>query len=434
MSADPMPKDHLAVRGASKSLLRRLALCLAVLGIVAVLVAGYGIWSRQSAIAALSERADDESIPRAEVIFPSPGPTTRDFTLPGTMHAWYEAPLYAQVSGYVHMWYKDYGADVKRGERLATIDAPTLDAQAKAASASLDVAVSRYQLATLTASRWRSLKGTKAVSQQEVDEKTADAKVQQSLVEAARFNVESFAAREAFKNILAPFDGVVTARSTDVGDYVSGSGGDTGTRGGSQLFIVSDVHEMRVFVSIPQAYSDILQPGLTATLTLPQHPDSVYQATYLTSAKAVGPQSLTVTTELTVENPKHELFTGNYVSVHFSVPSDQTILTLPEQALLFRAQGEQVAIVAQDGHVHLQNVKLGLDLGNTVQVISGLKKTDRVMNSPNAGLLEGQLVKPVTPAAGYGTADPGDGKAGAPPSTEPAKSTAEFNGATGSHR
>ncbi len=433
MSAEPPRDQHLPPAPASRSLLRTLGFAVAVIGVTAILVAGYGIWSRQSAIAALSQHADDESIPRAEVIMPSPGPARREFTLPGTMHAWYEAPLYAQVSGYVHMWYKDYGADVKRGERLATIDAPELDAQAKAAQATLDVAVSRYQLAALTASRWRSLKGTKAVSQQEVDEKTADARVEQSQVEAARYNLERFNAREAFKHILAPFDGVVTARLTDVGDYVSGTGGDTGSRGGSQLFIVSDVHEMRVFVSIPQAYADILQPGLTATLTLPQHPDRIYQARYLTSAKAVGPQSLTITTELTVDNPQHELFTGNYVSVHFSVPGDPSILTLPEQALLFRAQGEQVAIVSQDGHVHLQNVKLGLDLGNTVQIVSGLNRTDRVMNSPNAGILDGQQVKPVTPAAGYGTADPG-GKPAAPSAAEPAKSAAEFNGAAGAHR
>jgi len=380
---------------------------LVVLAVAAVLSAAYGIWSRDAAVAALARRADDSAIPRVQIITPGAGPARRNLTLPGELNAWFEAPIYAQVAGYVKTWDKDYGAPVKGGDLLATIDTPALDAEYNAAKANLDVAQARYKLAAVTAKRWQSLTGTQAVSQQDVDVRTADATVQKAQVEAANQNLARYAAQEAFKNVRAPFDGVVTSRRTDVGDYVNAAGGDVGSRGSaSELFSVADIHAMRVFVSVPQDYAGVIKPGLTATLTLPQDPDHKFEAKFLTSANAVGTQTRTVTTEFTVDNPTHELWPGNYVSVHLSVPGDPNILVLPEQALLFRAQGMQVALLDGQGRVHLQNVTLGLNLGNSVQITGGLKKTDRVINNPSAGLLEGQEVKPVTPVAGYAEAAP----------------------------
>jgi membrane fusion protein (multidrug efflux system) len=372
---------------------------------VALLLAAIGILSRESAVAALAGRADDAAIPRVQVIAPKPGPPRRALTLPGNINAWYQAPIYAQVAGYVKSWSKDYGAQVKAGERLAVIDSPTIDAQLAAAKAQLAVAQARDKLAQVTAKRYQALSGTQAVSQQEIDIQVANAAVQHSLVEAAQHDVARYQAQVGFEQVVAPFDGVVTARLTDIGDYVNAAGGDVNARGAaSELFSVADIHEMRLFVSLPQDYSDILKPGLTATFTLPNAPERHETATFLTSANAVNPQTRTIVTELVIENTDHRFWPGTYASVHFEVPSNPDILILPEQALLFRAQGMQVALLDGHGRVHLQNITLGLNLGNSVQVLAGLKKTDRVINNPSLGLLEGEQVKIVQPAPGYADA------------------------------
>ncbi len=377
------------------------------LGLAALGLAAFGIWSRETTLASLHDRANDAAIPRVQIISPMPGPARRSLSLPGNLNAWYEAPIYAQVSGYVKMWFKDYGAAVKAGDLLATIDSPTIDAQFAAAQANLAVAQARNKLAEVTAKRWQALAGTQAVSQQDVDQQTANATVTRSQVQAAQQEVARYQALVAFKRVVAPFDGVVTARRTDIGDDVNAAGGDVSTRGtASALFSVADIHEMRVFVQIPQDYADVLKPGLTATLSLPNDPARQYPIRFLTSANAVNPQTRTVVTELTVPNPKHELWPGTYVSVHFSVPADANILILPEQALLFRAQGMQVALLDQHDHVHLQNITLGLNLGTTVQVIGGLGRNDRVIDNPSLGLLEGEAVKVVAPAHGYGPSSP----------------------------
>ncbi len=384
-----------------------------LLAAVAVVLAGYGIWTRETALAALGDRAEDASIPRVQVVTAKPGPRTRTVTLPGNINAWFEAPIYAQISGYVRMWYKDYGAPVKAGELLATIDSPTTDAQLAAAQAELAVAQTRYKLAVVTAGRWKALSGTQAVSQQEVDVQVAGAAAQKAQVEAASQGVARYGAQHAFERVVAPFDGVVTSRRTDVGDYVNAGGGDVGARGAaSELFSVADIHEMRVFVSVPQDYADVLKPGLTATLSLPQNPAERIPATFLTTAHAVNPQTRTVVTELTVDNPRHELWPGSYASVRMTVPADPDILILPEQAMLFRAQGMQVALVDAQDRVHLQDVTLGLNFGTTIQVLAGLNRADRVINNPSLGLLEGEKVKVVEPVHGYG--DMGEAPAPAP--------------------
>ncbi len=380
---------------------------------VAAVLAGYGIWTRETAVTALGARADDASIPRVQVVAGKPGPATRTVTLPGNINAWFEAPIYAQISGYVRMWYKDYGAPVKAGELLATIDSPTTDAQLATAEAELAVAQTRYKLAEVTAGRWKALAGTQAVSQQEVDVQVAGAAAQKAQVEAASQEVARYGAQHAFERVVAPFDGVVTSRRTDVGDYVNAGGGDVGARGGaSELFSVADIHEMRVFVSVPQDYAGLLKPGLTATLSLPQDPGTRIPARFLTTANAVNPQTRTVVTELTVDNARHQLWPGTYASVQMTVPGDPAILILPEQAMLFRAQGMQVALVDGQDRVHLQDVTLGLNFGTTVQVLAGLNRADRVIDNPSLGLLEGETVKVVQPVHGYG--DTGDAPAATP--------------------
>lgn len=374
---------------------------LAILLLIAAIVAAAGIMQRHDNIADLREVARDDSIPSVQLVSPANGPAMNGLTLPGNIRAWYSAPIYAQVSGYVQKWNKDYGAQVKAGETLATIDAPGVDEQYQAALADLDVAKSDYSLAALTAKRWQALAGTQAVSQQDVDVKAADAAAKAAKVRAAEHQVARYRVLEGFRHIVAPFDGVVTARSTDVGNYVNGAGGDVSSRGAAdELFTVADIHEMRVFVSVPQDYSSILKPGLTATFSLPQFPDRRFKATFDTSANAFDPQTRTVTTELLVPNPDHLIWPGTYADVHFNIPLDQKIKVVPEQAILFRSNGTQVAVVGENHSVHLQDVKLGLNFGKTVQVLSGVKPTDQLVLNPSAGILEGERVRVVSSAPG----------------------------------
>jgi len=383
--------------------------------LVAALLA-YGLIGRVRSVAALRHVAAEQSITPVQIISPQKGPATRPLVLPGTVSAWYQAPIYAQVSGYVQNWKEDYGADVKAGQVLATIDAPGVDAQYAAAQASLRVAQANYRLAVSTAKRWQALAGTPAVSDQEVETQTAGAAARKAEMEAAAQNVARYAALEAFKRVVAPFDGVVTARLTNVGDYVNAGGGDVLAGGkATQLFTVADVHALRVFVSVPQDYASLVGPAVTATLHEPAHPDKSVAAKFLTTARAFDPNTRTAVTELTVDNSSHALWPGAYVDVVFQVPTDPSVLTMPEAALIFRQNGAQVAIVDAQNHVHLRTVTLGQNLGKTVQVTGGLSADDRLVNNPPAGLLDGQTVQPVTPAAGYATTESGPEPESQPP-------------------
>jgi len=376
----------------------RTGLILAVPVAIAAAALVHGIVRRETALDAMKHVAEEQAVPPVEILSPQLGPATRPLILPGTVRAWYEAPIFAQVAGYVRSWDEDYGATVTAGQLLATIDAPSLDAQYEAAKANLGVADANYRLAASTAARWQALAATPAVSKQEVDVQVAGAAARKAELASAEQNVARYAALEAFKRVVAPFDGVVTARLTDVGNYVNTGGGDAGARATSiELFTVADIHKMRVFVSVPQDDAALLKPGLTASLHLPSEPDKSIEAKLLTTANAFNENTRTAVTELTVDNPDRRLWPGTYVDVEFQVPTDPTLLTIPEQALIFGAAGTQAAIVDPQNRVHLRAITLGQNLGKTIQVIGGLLPGDRLVNNPSAGLLEGQEVRPVTP-------------------------------------
>ncbi len=403
-------------RGRGRSRVGRLVFAVFVLGVLALLA--WGILGRRADLDTLATVSAEEAVPPVQVISPAAGPQRRTLDLPGNISAWYSAPIFAQVSGYVGHWNTDIGAHVRRGDVLATIDAPTLDAQYQSARADLDVAQARQTLAVATARRWRALAGTRSVSQQSIDEQVTAASAAEETVLAARHEVARYQAMEAFKTIVAPFDGVVTARNTDIGDYVNASGGDaTGRPTASSLFQVADIHRMRVFVAVPQDYAGMLKPGLTASLALPQYPGRVFAATFQTTAQAFNPQSRTAVTELLVDNPDGALWPGTFAQVHFSIPSDPRTLILPEQALLFRPQGVQVLRLDGSDVVHLQGVTLGLNFGRTVQVLEGVSAGDRLVNNPNAGLLEGERVSIVPGAAGMAPAP--EFRVGASPAPPP---------------
>ena len=233
----------------------------------------------------------------------------------------------------------------------------------------------------------------------------AGAAARQAELEAATQEVARYAALESFKRVVAPFDGVVTARLTDVGSYVNAAGGDLSVRGSStELFTVADVHKLRVFVAVPQNYADQLVTGITATLHLPSQPGTPIEAQFLTTARAFSDTTRTAVTELTVNGSNRSLWPGTYVEVEFEVPSDPKVLTIPEGALIFRAAGTQIAVMEDGNRVHLRNVTLGENLGAIVQITSGLTANDKLVNNPPAGLLEGQRVEPVIPAPGYALA------------------------------
>jgi membrane fusion protein (multidrug efflux system) len=361
-----------------------------------------GIGSRKQALAALRTSTEDASIEDVSVIAPRKGDPIRNLDLPGDVNAWYAAPIYAQVSGYVKMWSKDYGAVVHGGDVLATINTPRLDAQFQTSKAQVDVADAKLALAELTAKRWKNLEGTQAVSKQQVDVQAANARTEEAEAAAARHDMAQYAALEGFRSIVAPFDGIVTARNINVGDYVSPGGGELSNKDdATELFSVADVHKLRIFVSVPQDYIDILKKGVTANITVPQFPGKVFHADFLTDASALDKDSRTVTTELVMDNPGNQIWPGSYAEVHFSVPSDTNTLLVPENALIFQEQGEQVAVVDASNHIVLKKVQVGRNLGQDVEILSGLSPDDRVVNNPSAGLLNGELARIEPATNGY---------------------------------
>ena len=369
---------------------------------VALVFAGYGIWSRGAALVDLQQVADESAIPRVQVAMPKPGPAERSLTLPGNVAAWNEAPIYAQVSGYVTQWYKDYGAHVEKGDVLAEIEAPGLDAQYRASMAQLDTAVTNSNLADVTAKRYTELEGSSAVSRQQIDNFVSAAAAAKAQVAVAQENVKRYYAMIGFEKVVAPFAGMITARRVNLGDYVTNAGGDAAVQGSAKpLFSVADVSKLRVFVAVPQNLGGVLSSSIKATLTLPNAPEKPIKADFLTQAGAVDASTRTIVTELVVGEGQRALFPGTYVDVHLTVPGAPNILIVPSQALLFRAEGMQVATLIAGDVIHLQNVTVGDNLGLDIQVVAGLTATDKIVANPSLGLLEGQKVKVVQAAQGY---------------------------------
>ncbi|HEX2941745.1 MAG TPA: efflux RND transporter periplasmic adaptor subunit [Rhodopila sp.] len=364
----------------------------------AAVVAAYGIMDRSHSDAKLAELTAEEAIPTVAVIHPMRGVTGQTIELPGRIDAYFQAPIFARVSGYLQMWYKDIGAQVHKGDLLALIETPDLDQELVKAKADLAVAQANYKLAQVTAARWQKLAKADAVSVQEVDVKTSDAAAQKAAVNAAEANVSRLEALESFKRIVAPFDGVVTARRTDVGALINAGSGS-----GPELFAVADVHEMRVYVRVPQRQSGGIHPGMEATLTLPQYPGRTFPATVDTTSGAIDPLSNTLLVELIAKNPDGLLTPGTFAQVSFKLPADPNVVRIPTSALLFRKGGLKVATLGPDGKVTIKPITAGRDLGTELEVLAGLEPTERVINSPPDSLINGQTVR----VAGQKTADAG---------------------------
>jgi RND family efflux transporter MFP subunit len=379
------------------------------IGVIAVLaaiaIAAFGILQRRSHEAEVRQWTQDQAIPTVAVITPRTGAATQHLVLPGTVQAWFEAPIYARVNGYLKMWNFDYGAHVKKGDVLAEIETPDLDAQLAASQAKLNsaravvkVREAEEQFAQSTFQRWReSPKGVVSVQEQEskqADYNSSKARLSSANAEAAadQGEVDRLLAMINFKNITAPFDGIVTVRETDVGALIN-AGSGTGGGNGPELFRVADIHQMRIYVQVPQQLSAGIKAGLAADVQLPQYPNKTFKATVATTSSAINTNARTLLVELHAENPDGELQPGAYAQVDFVLPSDPAIVRIPTSALVFREHGMEVATIGPDDTIALKPIKLGRNLGTEVEVVQGLKLSDRLVNSPPDSLATGDKVR-----------------------------------------
>ena len=355
--------------------------------------------------AEVAQWTQEQATPTVAVINPRAGAATQRLVLPGTVQAWYEAPIYARVPGYLKNWYFDYGAHVKKGDVLAEIETPDLDAQLAASQAKLNsaravvnVREAEEQFAQSTYQRWRDLpKGVVSVQEQEskqADFNSAKARLSSAKAEVAvdQGEVDRLQALESFKRITAPFDGVVTARETDIGALIN-AGSGVGGGSGPELFRVADVHMMRIYVQVPQQLSAGIKAGLKAELQLPQYPNKTFDATVATTSSAINTNARTLLVELHAENPGDALQPGAYAQVAFELPSDPNTVRVPTSALVFREHGMEVATINPDDTIQLRPIKLGRNLGTEVEVLNGLTLSDRVVNSPPDLLSTGDKVR-----------------------------------------
>jgi RND family efflux transporter MFP subunit len=362
-----------------------------LLGTTALVIAGAvvatGIVSRARSEQALVHVSDEQAIPTVALAERVRGDETQSLALPGTIQPYYKASIFARVPGYLKSWQQDIGAHVTAGQVLASIDTPDLDQQLDQAKADLATAQANEQLAALTSKRWHTLVGSQSVAQQTADEKAGDEAAKKATVDAAQANVRRLQALEAFKSIVAPFDGVVTARNTDVGALINAGSG------GQELFEVSDLHKVRIYVQVPQAFAAELRPGLKASFDLPQYPGRHFEATLVTMSNAVNEASRSMLVELQADNPEDKLLAGTFCDVHFQIPGDPNVVRLPATALVAGNQGIQVATVGPDGKAVLKTVQLGRDLGDSVEVVAGLSPSDQVIDSPPETLENGDAVR-----------------------------------------
>jgi RND family efflux transporter MFP subunit len=326
-------------------------------------------------------------VPTVAIVAPTRVENHTGLDLPGRLEAYINAPIYARVPGYLKSWKYDIGAKVKAGDLLAEIDTPDLDQQLQQARAALGVARANAKLAQITAERWQSLAGTDAVAKQDVDTRNFTWNANMAQVKAAQASVDQLVAEEDFKRLVAPFDGVVTARATDIGQLIN-----VGATGGMQLFVVSETSKLRVYVNVPQNYVPSVPPGTKATISVPEHPDKTYSGTVEASAQAVVPSTGTTLMQIIVDNSAGEMMPGDYASIHLQITGAPNVLSVPSSALIFDAKGLSIATLGANNRVVLKPVSIERDLGAVVELSSGLAPSDRVIENPPDGIGNGAEV------------------------------------------
>ena len=347
-----------------------------------------GIRSRLEAKKGLEEKVRSSAIPRVEVIHPKAGSTAQVIELPGTTEAFTEAPIYARTSGYLKQWFFDIGAHVKRGQLLAEIETPELDQQLEQAENDLKTAEANLQLAQVTADRWLYLLKSNVISKQETDQAVSDFNAKKSTEQSAQANVHRLQRLQEFERVYAPFDGVITARDTDIGALVQ-NGNSPGQK---DLFRLAAIDKLRVYISVPEVYAAAARSGDPVTLTLDAFPGETFAGTIVRNSNSIDLTSRTLNVEVDVDNPTGRLLPGAYAFVHLKIPGAAGAVTVPTNTLLFRAEGLRVAVV-HDGEVKLVPVTIGHDYGSTVEVTSNLTAKDTVIADPSDSVMDGSRVE-----------------------------------------
>ena len=364
---------------------------------VAVALAAWGISTRARALDEVTKETRELGLLSVSVVAPEHGAPQQEIVLPGTMQAFTDASIYARTNGYLKQRFVDIGARVRTGQLLAEIDTPELDQQIAQARADLATAEANARLATTTAERFRDLLKTDSVSRQDVDNANGNLEARMTAVESARANVKRLEQLHAFRRIEAPFDGVITVRNTEIGALID-SGGNA-----KELFHIAAVNKLRVFINVPQIYSQLAQPGISADLTLKEFSGRTFKGTLARTAQSIDVASRTLLAEIDVDNPKGELLPGSYAEVHLRLATPAPTLKVPVSALIFRAEGLQVATVAND-RIRIVPVTAGRDFGSDVEISAGLAGDERVVVNPPDSLVDGVAVRVVTPPANSGGA------------------------------
>jgi RND family efflux transporter MFP subunit len=366
----------------------------AALVLAAVLVT-WGEAHRLLARNALRQKAAVQSTLTVLTVRPTRSEEGEKLVLPGSVQAYIESPIYARTNGYLKSWYTDIGSTVRKGQLLAEIDTPEVDQQLAQAAADLATARANEALSNTTDRRWRGLLATESVSQQDADEKAGDAAAKRASAASAAANLSRLRELESFKHVLAPFDGVVTARHTDIGALIN-----AGQSVGSELFRVADTSKLRIYVQVPEPYAGAAQPGVRAELRFSEQPGKSYTATTVRTSNALDPTLRTLQVELELDNARHEIFPGAYAEVHLKLTGNAHCLRLPATTVLFRAPGPQVATVDSENRIHLKSIVQGRDFGSSIEVLAGLDDGDQVVVNPPDSIINGVFVHVLSPPAG----------------------------------
>jgi membrane fusion protein (multidrug efflux system) len=359
--------------------------------IAALLLVVSGIRAREDSSVKLRQWTDSQAIPSVAVIYPDAGVLSATIDLPGRLEAYYRAPIFARVNGYLKNWSADIGARVKAGEVIAEIDAPDLDQQLLQARADLVNQQASAKLSEVTLARRKTLIASNFVSMQEIDERSADLSNKNAAVNASQANVERLEALAGYKKITVPFDGIVTARATDVGALINSGGGS-----GPPMFVISDIKKLRVYVNVPQSYVPAVKIGAKAVISVPEYKDRTFDATIEASAQSVDVNSGTTQMQLALDNAAFELMPGGYANVRMSLQRDGVPLNIPASALIFDQSGLRVATVGPDDRVLFKAVKIARDLGRNIELASGVSLEDRIINAPPDGIADGDQVRVVS--------------------------------------
>jgi RND family efflux transporter MFP subunit len=373
----------------------RILVVAVILVAVVALAIFRGVHSRVEAQALLHKVAEDTAVPSVEVGYPKSEAAATELALPGNTQAFTDTPIYARTSGYVKRWYADIGAHVEQGQLLAEIETPELDQQLRQASADLENAQANLQIAQITATRWQNLVKTNSVSQQETDQAVSDLRSKRALVDSNQANVDRLKQLQSFERITAPFDGVITARNTDIGALIQA--GDNSTP--KELFHLAAVQKLRVYVPIPEVDASSAKTGDRVTVTMDAFPREIFGGTLVRSDNAIDPVSRTLNIEVDVDNRSGKLLPGAYAFVHLKVLGSAGAVTIPSNALLFRAEGLRAGVV-KNSHVELTPITIGQDYGSTVEVLSGLSPQDAVIVNPSDSLADGEAVRVASAAVG----------------------------------